>query len=246
MSLFRLTRDVTPHLYRHLWRANAAGASVGEETLTDLFAIDLKLRSKKLGVDTRIIQCNTNLEKQSGADFLWYIGSEKYREWIVFFVQAKKSKFLTGKCKLAHNYRNPIPVGSRRTKIVRQIDNLVFKAEIIKATPLYCFYNFFEAPFLGGSIPYYLWKRKSGLRFPIYLIRPEEFSFTYVKAEHVSRLLSKKRGKNASQNRQTFKFEELKSFPFYSLFANLHTKDTSKTITKRLYSNSMLTYYKKL
>ncbi|SFH48021.1 hypothetical protein SAMN04487776_11915 [Priestia megaterium] len=250
MSLFQVTRETTHYLFEHLLCGNYAEATMGEETMTDLLAVDLKIRilfTALKGLDTKIVQCDKHKEKETGADFLWYIHSKKSGKYIGLYVQAKRSidsynssKDSLGRCKLSHNYKNPIPVGSGRSAavITRQVDNLIHQAEIAKAIPLYCFYNFLDTDTLSSPNSDYLTKRK----FPSSLLWPDEFSFTYAHAKHVQELLNKKRGTNATQNRNTFKFKEIMGFPFYTLFAKLTRLDNSTNITQRIYRNAMLTY----
>lgn len=243
MSLFRLTRNGTYHIYRQLWRANSAEATIGEETLTDLLTIELKLGikfSNLEGIDTQIIQCNKSKEKELGADFLWYIRSNKSKKYIGLYLQAKKSSNNEGSCMLWHDYTNEIPLGGGG-KITRQVDNLIHNAKIHKAIPLYCIYNFLEYSNLDKNNTDYL--RKRG--YPSKFIVPLEFSFTYVDARHVRSLLNQKnkdKDGNEITNRRTFKFKEIMGFPLYTLFTKLHDMDNSETITQRVYRNANLIY----
>ncbi|MDP9579710.1 UNVERIFIED_ORG: hypothetical protein J2X74_005583 [Bacillus sp. 1751] len=237
MSLSKIIREITYHFYRYLERARSVGATIGEETITDLLSIELKsIHSSVDGISTSstsFVQCNKNTEKKTGSDFLWYIYSTKTKKYVGLYVQAKKSPHDNGKCDLSHNYKTAVTIGSSGPS-KRQVDNLIYKADKANAIPLYCVYNYLDCTYMANTRqPPYLNAR----RWPTNLWRPEEFSFTYVNAKHVQTLLNQKIG---TQNRRTFDFEEIEEMPFYTLFINQPPMNTNRTITDAIIENAMI------
>ncbi|WP_209369547.1 DUF6615 family protein [Priestia megaterium] len=198
---------------------------IQEETLTELMLIDLKLQVKKFGLNTTVIHANKNVEADTGADFLWFIGSKKTGRFTAFYIQAKR--YINKKYKLKHTYKKP-----KHGTIHDQVKNLTYTAENavgFKAIPIYCFYNLLEEKTLNNST--YLKK------FPKLNVKKERFSFTYTCAYHVESLLElvhQKRKDGTIIYRSKFSFEEVKGLPIHTLFC---PKSIEKTKFSGVYRN---------
>ncbi|MGC9933792.1 DUF6615 family protein [Priestia aryabhattai] len=208
MNLCKLLSATTQKLYETMETAKELEIDIQEETLTELMLIDLKLQVEKFGLNTTVIHANKNVEANTGADFLWFIGSKKTGRFTAFYIQAKK--YSNKKYHLKHTYTRP-----KHGKIYDQVKNLIYTAENavgFKAIPIYCFYNHLEDDTLKDS---------SYLKgFPKLDVKKERFSFTYSCAYHVKSLLREvhqvRKGKTIY--RSSFSFEDVKGLPIHTLF----------------------------
>ncbi len=106
----------------------ARGVRFGEETITDLLMLDLNRRELRR---TLFVQTSKPKEAAQGTDFEWWLGSDA-TGWIRFAVQAKKLDLKSERyLNLKHTVNG-----------VLQIDLLEQYAELNKALPVYCLYNY--------------------------------------------------------------------------------------------------------
>jgi hypothetical protein len=123
-SLFeRLSADT----WKTLQKSIASRISQGEETITDTNLLAL---SSLKGI--RVWKCPKHLEKHTGVDWEWLIGSNRLG-WIRYAVQAKKLNL-----KRNHKYEHL----NHHVKGMSQIRILELYARKVSAVPLYCFYNY--------------------------------------------------------------------------------------------------------
>lgn len=219
MNLYHLLKKESKELYNTMKIAQEIDIKLQEETLTELMLINLKSSIQNMGLNTKIKQCNKSDEFKTGTDFLWFVGSNKKKSWVAFYIQAKK---LRGDQKyfLKHNYKNK--TRNESAPIIRQVDKLIAAAQDIhlgskdklKAIPIYCFYNYLNdetlktADYLDVDDFRHISKEKG------------EFSFTYTSAYHVCSLLNQAYPPIKGKHRNTFSFSELKGLPIYTLFCN--------------------------
>ncbi|MGH0457307.1 DUF6615 family protein [Bacillus paranthracis] len=230
MDLCHLLKEESKNLYNTMKVAQELNIKLQEETLTELMLINLKSNIQKWGLNTVIKHCNKSDEFKTGTDFLWFVGSDKKKSWVAFYIQAKKLRE-NQKYFLKHNYKNT--TGSKFTK---QVDKLIHAAENIdlrdnierSAIPIYCFYNFLNDETLKTAD--YL------NNFPDIPKKKEELSFTYASAYHVKSLLHKPYPKRKGSTRNTFFFDELNGLPVYTLFCDKNTNQS--------WANGLLSTYK--
>ena len=123
-----LLGDLSGETWERLRDAMLLSVSFGEETITDLLALDINRQGL---ITTRFEQTSRPKEAEIGTDFEWWVGHRSIG-WIRTAVQAKKLKLGLQQ----YNFRHP-----NKNK-VQQIDLLDDYARKVGALPLYCLYNF--------------------------------------------------------------------------------------------------------
>ncbi len=102
--------------------------SFGEETITDLLALDINRK----GLNTTTFeQISKPVEAYIGADYDWWVGHD-HIGWIRLAVQAKKLVL----DRQQYNFRHA------NKSNVQQIDLLERYARKVRALPIYCLYNY--------------------------------------------------------------------------------------------------------
>lgn len=102
--------------------------SFGEETITDLLALDINRKGLKTNTFEQI---SKPFEAYIGADFEWWVGHD-HIGWIRFAVQAKKLVLERQQYNFRHANKGN----------VQQIDLLENYAKKVRALPIYCLYNY--------------------------------------------------------------------------------------------------------
>ena len=131
MELLIIAKTMLEIIAEQTWRrlrdAARYGVQFGEETVTNLALLDLQRNRAHRMV---FVQTPKAIEKVSGTDFEWWIGSKG--RWIRMAVQAKKLDVPKGKyTQLRHKVRTTL-----------QIDLLKTYAKRNRALPVYALYNF--------------------------------------------------------------------------------------------------------
>jgi len=123
--------------WQRLRDSRALEIRFGEETVTDLVLLELK-RSQIPGIE--VLQTNKKAESNQGTDWEWWLGSPQ-SGWLRFAIQAKKLDPTTFRySKLSHKVSETL-----------QIDILERYAQLNKAIPMYCLFNFVEGQPLAHS-----------------------------------------------------------------------------------------------
>ena len=126
-SLDSLLATLSGETWERLRDANNLSVSFGEETITDILALDIN----RCGLMTTTFNQTTKPEEaEIGADYEWWIGHDSIG-WIRMAVQAKKLNLHRQQYNFRHTSKNN----------VQQIDRLDTYARKVRALPLYCLYN---------------------------------------------------------------------------------------------------------
>src|ERR1051326_2383828 len=87
---FMLLEALSSRIWTRLRYSKEYEVSHGEETITDITLLDLKMTVERLkieGID--VWKCAEGGEPHIGIDWMWYVGSPS-QGWLHFAVQAKK------------------------------------------------------------------------------------------------------------------------------------------------------------
>lgn len=122
---------ISRKIYNEIDLANRLNIHYGEETITDMTLLDLKLNSPN---GLRTFQTSRQMESLQGTDWEWYIGSSRYG-WVRIAVQAKKCDPKNHRYNSLNHYVGTIP-GRRR-----QIDVLQSFSTQTNSLAFYTFYN---------------------------------------------------------------------------------------------------------
>jgi len=133
-----LLESLSERTWHRLKASQEANVSQGEETITDVILLEIKMS----GMDKiRVWKCPKDLERKTGIDWEWFIGSDT-QGWLRYAVQAKKLNLKTRRYDNLNHKVNDKP----------QIEILESYANRQEAIPLYCFYNYAEG---GNFSPYW-------------------------------------------------------------------------------------------
>ena len=127
-SLDSLLATLSGETWERLRDAMNLSVSFGEETITDLLALDMNRKGLKT---TMFEQISKPVEAYIGTDYGWWVGHDDIG-WIRLAVQAKKLVL----DRQQYNFRHA------NTSTVQQIDLLERYAKKVRALPLYCLYNY--------------------------------------------------------------------------------------------------------
>ena len=129
-SLDSLLAKLSGETWERLRDAMQLSVSFGEETVTDLLALDIN----RHGLTTTTFDQTTKPEEAViGADYEWWVGHDSIG-WIRLLVQAKKLRLGLDQ----YNFRHTNKSG------FQQIDQLETCARKLRALPTYCLYNYSE------------------------------------------------------------------------------------------------------
>ncbi len=140
-----LFEELAKDTWTRLRYASALAISQGEETITDINLLALKMANI---ADLQVWKCPKNLEKERGIDWEWWIGSNRIG-WLGYAVQAKK---LAGKSYEHLNHEVTIaktPAGQVQKVFQLELLEQYAYHTPIKRIPLYCLYNFVPSAILN-------------------------------------------------------------------------------------------------
>ena len=127
-SLDSLLATLSGETWERLRDAAKLSVSFGEETITDLLALDINRKGLKT---TTFEQISKPVEAYIGTDYEWWVGHDQIG-WIRLAVQAKKLVL----DRQQYNFRHA------NKSNIQQIDLLERYAKKVRALPLYCLYNY--------------------------------------------------------------------------------------------------------
>ena len=127
-SLDSLLATLSGETWERLQDAMNLSVSFGEETITDLLALDMSRKGLKT---TMFEQISKPVEAYIGTDYDWWVDHDDIG-WIRLAVQAKKLVL----DRQQYNFRHA------NTSTVQQIDLLERYAKKVRALPFYCLYNY--------------------------------------------------------------------------------------------------------
>lgn len=132
MTVTASLEDLAKDTWERLRDSRDLQIRFGEETVTDLVLLELK-RRKDAGI--HIIQTDKHKESISGTDWEWWLGSPRVG-WLLFAIQAKRLTLSSSRYDQLNH----------RVGTDKQIDLLEKYAKEHKAIPMYCLFNFADAP----------------------------------------------------------------------------------------------------
>jgi len=125
-----LFETLSKRVWSRLEQSLVFDVSQGEETITDINLLDMKIAGLK---EIKLWKCPKSEEPKLGIDWWWLIGNDQIG-WRSYMVQAKKLDLHT------RLYRNLNHRVGKRT----QIEVLEEEAARRCALPLFCFYNYVD------------------------------------------------------------------------------------------------------
>ncbi len=137
MKLCDTFRKLSFETWYKLYSAKTVDMQLGEETITDINLLELKL---KHGNEIITKTFTKPKESNTGADWEWWL-TGKSKKWLGIRIQAKILNHKTNKYEHLHYYKN----NKQKTKKY-QSDRLVKSSmsDSIKRIPLYCLYSYWD------------------------------------------------------------------------------------------------------
>jgi hypothetical protein len=129
-------RNLAFSTWNIIQRAKSVSANLGEETITDINLLNLKLNHPK----EIITAFNKKAEAKNGADWEWWL-TGKSRKWLGIRFQAKIINYVNDKYDSLH-----YQINTKSTPRPYQSDVLIKSALCSRAIPLYCLYSYWDNP----------------------------------------------------------------------------------------------------